>query len=74
MLDHTKSQVEKIHYIDADRAGQKLDVKRQSFVGVVFLCLLCACLPNFTTLGWIDQQRFAKTKMGCFLCPQIWMP
>jgi len=32
-------------------------------VGVVFLCLLCACLPSLTTLESIDQQHFAKTKI-----------
>jgi len=29
----------------------------------------CACLPNFTTLEWIDQQLFAKTKMGYISLP-----
>ena len=33
-------------------------------VGAVFLCL-SACLPSLATLEWIDQQHFAKTKMGC---------
>jgi len=29
--------------------------------------LLCAILLSFTTLEWIDQQHFAKTKMcTCF--------
>jgi len=36
---------------------------------VAFLCLLRACLPNLTTLGSIDQQRFAKTKMGYISLP-----
>ena len=35
-------------------------------VWVAFLCLLCAFLPSLTTLEWIDQQHFAKTKMGAF--------
>ena len=42
-------------------------------VCVAFLCLLCALLPSLTNLEWIDQQHFAKTKMGTFLYPQIWM-
>jgi len=38
--------------IDAELAGHvhKLDVKLQSFVGVAFLCLLCACLSSLATL------------------------
>ena len=35
------------------------------YVGVAFLCLLCALLPGLITLKWIDQQHFAKTRMGC---------
>jgi len=73
------------NYIDVELAGHvhKLDVKLQSLCGsgfyltwncrvcveVGFLCLLCACLPNLTTLEWIDQQRFAKTKMGYISLP-----
>jgi len=34
-----------------------------------FLCLLCAWLPNLNTLEWIDQQHFAKTKMGYISLP-----
>jgi len=52
----------------------KLDVKLQSYVGVAFLCLLCAFLPSLTTLEWIDQQYFAKQRWGTSLYPQIWMP
>jgi len=36
-------------------------------VQMVFLCLLCAFLPN-TTLEWIDQ-KFAKTKMEYISLP-----
>jgi len=35
---------------------------RRVCVGVAFLCLLCAFLLSFTTLKWIGQQHFAKTK------------
>jgi len=35
---------------------------RRVYVGVDFLCLLCAFLLSFTTLKWICQQYFAKTK------------
>jgi len=67
MLDHTKPYVEKIHYIDAKLVGHvgyiNLTWNGRVCVGVAFLCL-CACLPNLTTLEWIDQQPFVKTKMG----------
>jgi len=51
ILDHTKSYIEKIHSLDAELAGHahKLDMKLQSLCGSDFLCLLCACLPSFTT-------------------------
>jgi len=68
MLDPTKPYVEKIHYIDAELAGHvdyiNLKWNGSVCVGVAFLCLLCAWLPNLTTLEWIDQQHFAKTKMA----------
>jgi len=38
-------------------------------VGVTFLWLLCACLPSLTTLEWINQQHFAKTKVGYISLP-----
>jgi len=38
-------------------------------LGVAFLCLLCACLPNLTTMEGIDQQLFAKTKKGYISLP-----
>jgi len=38
-------------------------------LGVVFLCLLCACLPSLTTLESIDQQHFAKTKIRYISLP-----
>jgi len=38
-------------------------------VGVVFLCLLCACLPSLTTLESIDQQHIAKTKIRYISLP-----
>jgi len=38
-------------------------------VGVVFLCLLCACLPSHATLESIDQQHFAKTKLRYISLP-----
>jgi len=38
-------------------------------VGVAFLCLLCAFLSSLTTLEWVDQQHFAKTKMGYISLP-----
>ena len=38
-------------------------------MGVAFLCLLRAFLPSLTTLEWIDQQHFAKTKMGYISLP-----
>jgi len=71
MLDHTKSYIAKMHNIDAELAVHvhKLDVTLQSFVGVVFLCLLYAFLPSFTILEWIDQQHFAKTKTGYISLP-----
>jgi len=67
MLDHTKPYVEKIHYVDAKLAGHvhKLDVKLHRLCGGAFLCLMCACLPSRT----IDQQHFAKTKMGYISLP-----
>jgi len=40
-------------------------------VGVVFLCLLCAYLPSLTTLESIDQQHFAKTKVGYISPPNL---
>jgi len=73
MMEHTKPYVEKIHYIDAELAGHvgyiNLMWNGRVCVGVAFLCLLCACLPNLTTLEWIDQQHFAKTKMGYISLP-----
>ena len=36
---------------------------------VTFLCLLRAFLPSLTTLEWIDQQHFAKTKMRYISLP-----
>ena len=38
-------------------------------VRVSFLCQLWACLPNPTTLEWIDQQPFAKTEMRYISLP-----
>ena len=38
-------------------------------VGVVFLCLLCACFPSHATLESIDQQHFAKTKLRYISLP-----
>ena len=62
MLDHTKPYVEKIRYIDAELTGHvgyiNLTWNGRVCVGVVFLYLLCAFLPNFTTLEWIDQQLY----------------
>jgi len=73
MLDHSKPYVEKIHYIDLELAGHVgyINVKWNGkvCVGVAFFCLLCACLPSPTTLEWIDQQYFAKTKMGYISLP-----
>ena len=63
----------KIHYIDPELAGHvayiNLTWKGRVCVGVAFLCLLCACLPNLTTLECIDQQHFAKTKMAYISLP-----
>jgi len=68
MLDHTKPYVEKIHNTDAELTRHvgyiNLTWNGRVCVGVACLCLLCACLPNLTTLEWIDPQAFAKTKMG----------
>jgi len=68
MMDHAKPYVEKIHYIDAELAGHVgyINVTWNCWVcvGVAFLCLLCACFANLTTLEWIDQQHVAKTKKG----------
>jgi len=63
----------KIYIIDAELAGHahNLDVKLQSLCGSGF-SLWCACLPNLTTLEWIDQQHFAKTKMGYTSLPSHW--
>ena len=63
----------KIYITDAELAGHahKLDVKLQSLCGSGF-SLWCACLPNLTTLEWIDQQHFAKTKMGYTSLPSHW--
>ena len=36
-------------------------------VGVAFLYLLCAFLLSFTTLKWIGQQHFAKTKRDGYI-------
>jgi len=38
-------------------------------VGLAFLYLLYAFLPSLTTLERIDQQHFAKTKMGYISSP-----
>ena len=38
-------------------------------VRVVFLGLLCMFLPSLTTVEWMDQQHFAKTKMGYISLP-----
>ena len=68
MLDHTKPSVEKRSCIDVELEGHvgyiNLSWNGRVCVGVAFFCLLCACLPSLTTLEWIDQQHFAKTKMG----------
>ena len=73
MLDHTKPYVEKIHNIDATLAWHvgyiNLTWNDRVYVGVAFFCLLCACLPNLTTLEWIDQQHIAKTKVRCISLP-----
>jgi len=77
MLDHTKSYVEKIHYIDAELAGMYInfDVKLQSFCGSGFSLFALRILAKpFTTLEWIDQQHFAKTKMVYIFYPKILMP
>jgi len=53
MLDHTKSYVEKIHYIDAELAGMYInfDVKLQSFCGSGFSLFALRILAKpFTTL------------------------
>jgi len=36
-----------------------------------FFCLLCVWLPSLTTLEWIDQQHFAKIKMGYISLPLL---
>jgi len=73
MLDHNKPYVEKIHNLDAKLAGHvgyiNLTWNGRACLGVTFLCLLCACLPNLTTLEWIDQQHIAKMKMGYISLP-----
>jgi len=60
-LDHTKPYVEKIDYTDAELAGHvgyiNLTWNSRVCVGVDFLCLLCACLSNLTTLEWNDQEN-----------------
>jgi len=48
----------------------KLDAKWQSLCGNGFsLFVVWKHLPNLTTLEWIDQQLFAKTKMGYISLP-----
>jgi len=61
MLDHTKLYIKKIHYIYAELAGHvhKLDVKLQGL-----------CRSGFSLFAVrIDQQHFAKTKMGYISLP-----
>ena len=53
----------------SSRACTKLTWNCSVCVRVAFLRLLCACLPNLTTLEWIDQQHFAKSKMGYISLP-----
>ena len=67
MLDHTKPYVEKIHYIDAELVGHaghiNLTWDGKVCVGVALSAVYIA------TLEWIDQQHFAKTKMGYIFLP-----
>jgi len=48
-------------YIHAELAGHvgyiNLTWNGKVYVGMAFLCLLCAWSPNLTTLKWIDQQH-----------------
>jgi len=70
MLEHNKLNIEKMHYIDAELAGNvhKLDVKLQSLCGSGFALRVLA-KPYHLEL--IDQQHFTKAKMETFLYPQI---
>jgi len=73
MLDHTKTYVQKYTIKILNCQGINLTWKCRVCVWVAFLCLLCAFLPSLTTMEWIDQQHFAKTKMDTFLYSQIGM-
>jgi len=63
MLDHTKPYIEKIYYIDVILAVaghvHKLNVKQQGLCGSSFSLFAVR----------IDQQHFAKTKMGYISLP-----
>jgi len=74
MLEHAKSHVETMHFIDAEVSGhahEKLTSNCRGCVGVAFLCLLCTWLPTLTILEWTDRKYFAKTKMGYISLPLI---
>ena len=64
MLDHTKPYIEKIHHIDVELAGYvyELDLKLRSLYGSGFSLFAVRVLAK--PLEWIDQQHFAKTKLG----------
>ena len=49
-----------MHYIDAELGGHCINLtwNCRVCVRVVFLFLLCACLPRLNTLEWIDEQHF----------------
>jgi len=71
MLDHTKSYLEKIHYIDTELVGHlhKLVVLPQSLCESGFSLFAVRTLPSLTTLESIDQQHFAKTKIRYISLP-----
>jgi len=73
MLDHTKTNVEKMHYIDVELAEHvhKLDVKLQ-FVSE-WLFSVCCARSCQAVLVWseLTNNTLRKQRWGTFLCPQI---
>ena len=75
MLEHTKPYVENMHYIDAELAGHVGYMNLMSNgrvcvrVGFSLFSLCVLAQPYQFGVEWIDQQHFAKTKMGYISLP-----
>jgi len=77
MLDHARSYIEKVHYIDAELVGHvhKLNVKLQNLCGSSFSLFVVRILAKFLSL-WskMTNNTLRRQRLGTFLYPQIRMP